>query len=894
MILKRLPQREHLLSIWAKDRLADRETVEWAVGALKEIRSSLGEDTANLLELLDRWANESPSLDGETKKVWRLLRQAAKESRADPESWFAVHNIKEKAEAGTLRTEDADRLIDCFRPRLRAKELSSWAKTNRDPDDNRPLRWVNWDFKTSIQNSYQPHVQLEKSQFAKFPAELLSRLLERGTTALRDALNLAAEIEWVGGKRDLPNHHVHRVYIPEKELPEGDAKEVEDRDPDALNNNFAPLIRTITGALFALADKNSSAAQTLIVSWKLEDAGLFVRLFAVAGWRPDLVNSDTVGEFLENVNNHAFWRWMIFPEIATLRALRWNDLGMKYKSPLATRLLEGPGNDTFLSDEEIPAATKLFHRDHELARLVDNQCDVPPEFNELVAQRREADERFPAQIPAVEQGQEAVRARWVPDGDPNIFADVPLDQLLANLLAESGQRNFERGNDAEAFGRSLDGKRRILEALSRSPADQEQINTAWNLLLSYPHEKTQDTEAGRAATETIAKLALALPQATFRNMAGQLCYWLDSAEEIFPKFERADELWLALLPFAASEANQKQASEDASDEVDLTMAALNEPLGHLLSMFIRRCPSMPAKKEDRPPLPVEFVEPLKSLSGRAKELLANRMVVLIRYFVLADREWLEDAVTSVLVADGIASDRLWEAFAKYGQIPPPEVWSTLQHSVFRSVLSSKLSPEAKRRLAEMSVIVWVWSKDAENKFELDSGSLRSAFGLANDDVRGAAAWQFSHLFHSKDAGQTGDEDGQNSIELWPRLGAAFFQEIWPLEPALQSAATANDFARIPAGVGTQYFAEALSVVLPYLLPFEVWAVVTEFQLDPDKPTSKAIVTAFPEDTLVLLAVCISEKQGHSVYDLKKVLDWIVEARPNLEHGYRMRLLRRMA
>jgi hypothetical protein len=894
MISKRLPQREHLLSIWAKNRLADRETVEWAVGALKEIRSSLGEDTATLLELLDRWANESPSLDDETKTVWRLLRHAAREIRDDSESWLAVHNVKEKIKVGTLRTEDADRLIDCFRPRVRATELSSWAKANGDPDDNRPLRWVNWDFKTSIQSSYQPHVQLKKSQLTKFPAELLSRLVERGTSALRDALNLAAEMEWVGVKRDLPNYLVHRVYISDKELPEGDTKEVEDRDPDALNNNFGPLVRLMSAALFTLADKDSSAAKSLIASWKLENGGLFGRLFAVAGWRSSLVDNDTVGEFLEGLTNHAFWRWMIFPEIATLRALRWNDLGMRYTNSLAAKLLEGPGNDAFLSDEEIPAVTKLFHRDHELARLVDNHCVVPQEFNELVAQRRAADNRFPIQIPAVEQGQEAVRARSVPDGDPNIFADVPSDQLLAQLLAVTAQNSFERGNDAEAFGRSLDGKRRILEALSLYPVDQEQIETVWNLLLSYPHQKAQNTEAGREAAVTTAGMALALPQVTFSNMAGRLCYWLDSAEEIFPQFQRADELWLTLLPFAASEANQKQVSEDESDEVDLTVAALNEPLGHLLSMFMRRCPSMPAEKKDRPPLPVEFVEPLKHLTGRAKELLANRMAVVIPYFVLADKAWLEDAVVAVLVADGPASDRLWEAFAKYGKIPPPEVWLMLQRSVFRSLRSSKLSPEAKRRLVEMSVMVWVWSKDGESKFKLDSGGLRTAIGLANDDVRGAAAWQFSHLFHSKDEAQPEDEDDENSIESWPRLGTAFFREVWPIEPALQSARTANDFARIPAGVGEKYFAEALSVVLPYLLPFEVWAVVTEFQLDPEESASETLVKAYPEDTLVLLAVCISDKQGHGVYDLKKILDWIVEARPNLEHDYRMRLLRRMS
>jgi hypothetical protein len=194
----------------------------------------------------------------------------------------------------------------------------------------------------------------------------------------------------------------------------------------------------------------------------------------------------------------------------------------------------------------------------------------------------------------------------------------------------------------------------------------------------------------------------------------------------------------------------------------------------------------------------------------------------------------------------------------------------------------------------MSVIVWVWSKEGTNQYQLDSRSFRSALSLANDDVRGATAWQFAHLFHSKDDATNDEEGTESPTTLWPRLGSVFFREVWPLEPALQSPATANDFARIPGGVGPKYFAEAVDIVLPYLLPFEVWAVLTDFQLDPSKASTKTIVTAAPEDTLVLLAVCISEQQRHGVHELKSILDWIIESRPVLERDYRMRLLRKLS
>jgi hypothetical protein len=56
-----------------------------------------------------------------------------------------------------------------------------------------------------------------------------------------------------------------------------------------------------------------------------------------------------------------------------------------------------------------------------------------------------------------------------------------------------------------------------------------------------------------------------------------------------------------------------------------------------------------------------------------------------------------------------------------------------------TVSSLSLSPEAKRRLAEMNVIIWIWSKDRKSRFEVDTAKMRTAFGLATDDVRAAVA-----------------------------------------------------------------------------------------------------------------------------------------------------------
>lgn len=893
MIPRYLGHRERLMSLWAKDRLGERATVDWAVTALKQIRGTLGEQTAALFEFLSNQAQQNIALSDDLKKVWRLLYAAAKDGLGQNDSFMAIHEIKKNIKEGTISSDDVDRIVTCFRPRLTAKPLSSWARSSEDETLADPMRWVRWEFETTLNDSYMHSAQLNRQQLLKFADDRLIRLLERSTSALHDALVLAEELEWMDGIRDLPNYHVHRVFISDEELRnrpvENSDDDAEHRDPDYFNNDFAPIVRVLSGSLDALAQKNIGSAQTVAERWSAEKGGLFERLFAFGCWDGRLVSTDQVATFLLQLNSQSFWRWMIFPEIASLRALRWNELSTEARSTLSRKLLQGPNSDAFLSETPVPEKTIEFHRDHELARLVDNNRNVPQDFHAIVNARRVKDPNFPKKVLLIERGHERPRVQWVPPGNPEAFANVSSEALLSALA--TAQKVFWEGDDAEAFARTPEGKRRILDALTKSAQGLEFSERAWNLLLSYPLQKNEGADLVRDVAEGTANLASQLPDDAFKQISAQLCYWLDWTDESCPDFNGARGLWQGLLPHASAQANAPDRQDKEGDEVDLTSAALNEPLGHLLSMFLRRCPSMPLDAKERPPLPLEFVQPLKQLSGRAKELLANRMAILMNYFVRADAVWLESFVLSAMRRDDAESNRLWEAFAKYGKAPTHETWHNLQPLILKQLSSPKLSPEAKNQLAHMAVIVWIWSKEKNTPFRIDVVGFRTALGLANDEVRASAAWQFARLFYRREEQDTPEEP--SGEEYWPRLGAAFFDEIWPIEPGLQSPKTANDFAWIPVGVGQHYIREALEVVLPYLQPFEVWAVLTEFQLDPDKPWVKKLVMSFPEEILILLAVCISDKQQHEVHGIKRILDWISESRPDLEHDYRMRSLRRM-
>jgi len=698
------------------------------------------------------------------------------------------------------------------------------------------------------------------------------RLVEKGTDALIDAYSLAEDAGWLDNGVDLPNLHVHRVVNRRD-------SEGED-DPDAYDDRFAPLMRTLSESFSCLAQRNAVAARRVVERWDGQKGDLFLRLSAFARWDGDFLPIEKVEPFLRKVSDGAFWRWNSYPEIASLRALRWREFPADFRLHLERRLIDGPPSEIFGEGPGRESTIKYF-RDHELARIFDCGGELSEASRILVKGRREGDKEFPRTVSLIEPGMDGVRAIEVPDGEASKYDSISDTELLDALCRSKDHRDFGQGDDAGAFAKTSEGKRRLLSVLESADAPvSDAVKTGWHLLLSYPSNTEGDVDTGRATCERIAQLALRQNSSLIAEMSDRLSYWLDYAETAFPNFEGSDELWLKLLPTAT-----EHSAGISTDESDLTGAALNEPLGHLVSLFLRRCPRLP---NDEAELPEQFTTPLKDLLGRPREIMANRMAIHMRYFWVADRDWLELFVIKPMTIGGRDGARLWEAFTKYGQVPQPEIWSILEPLAMRRLVSGELSPEARRRLGEMAIAVWAWSKKPPSSYALRAADLRSVLELADNDLRSHVAWYFQHMLDSS------RQRGVNTDAAWSILGKSFFDEIWPLEPELQSSQSSNHFASVPAKAGEQHFVEAIETILPYMRPFEVWSICTEFWPGEDNSKMLGIVERHPEETLKLLSASVDLTKPRPIYELSEVLDRIIAGSPSLERDSRIRALRRFS
>jgi hypothetical protein len=303
MVQEQLSQRDYLLSLWAKDRLSERETVTWAVGALKTIRGSIGNESVALFEFLESHAGKV-EMSNRMRLVWHLFKISARDS-VYREDFHFLYGLRDKIKEQRVQPDDLDQLVSLLRPRLKANELSAWAEA-RETFNEDPIAWVHWEFEAALHASYLPSVRLTRGELASFSVELLRRILDTGTAALKDTMAVAQKLDWLSENRDLPNLFVHRVFIPKEET--YDDSDHDFKDADEHNRSFVPIVRLLSESFEALAKKDLQAAKVISDNWIYQQGGIFNRLAAFTMWEPGIQSGARVGQFLFELRDSAFPR----------------------------------------------------------------------------------------------------------------------------------------------------------------------------------------------------------------------------------------------------------------------------------------------------------------------------------------------------------------------------------------------------------------------------------------------------------------------------------------------------------------------------------------------------------------------------------------------------------
>ena len=130
-------------------------------------------------------------------------------------------------------------------------------------------------------------------------------------------------------------------------------------------------------------------------------------------------------------------------------------------------------------------------------------------------------------------------------------------------------------------------------------------------------------------------------------------------------------------------------------------------------------------------------------------------------------------------------------------------------------------------------------------------------------------------------------DDEPVEENWHRSIGPFFEKVWPKEREFREASLTAGWISVVAGAGSK-FPEALEQLQPYIAPYDGGYGSLHSIASSDVPEK------FPRETLRLLWLVCGPKSRGSFYEISKIIDRLIEEKPDIEVDHRLQWLEQRA
>lgn len=858
---------------FAEGRLEDSSVLTWATGLTAE-------QEAERSALRDLFDQPQSKVREPFVLAWRCVFEYW--GRPDVEANLEKYMIKRELKLRGTQREIVQLIVGVVKPWLKIDSSRQYHALSGEklPKKPKALKHLIWARISSGDRLTPAEIGLDTINDRNFLVELATAL----NAALLSGLNLARMIGSITDEIDATNWQVHRVYfVPASQFPPGGG------EPDRHSDGFAPVTKLLFSVMERLATIDVDAARRVVSSWDVGEWKLYRRLWAAAARNRNLVAPDEVSAFLEGVDDAEFWRHSSYPEIAEVRAFRWNDFSTDSTTRLQRRLLRGEPEKLIPKSME-RADRPGYKRRHvriELQRIQATGGKLPEkairwlkDLNELPGKESEVDLTY-----GFNQGVRLLKRDRASQAALDTPPSPKLLEELASMIGDGGWDDKTEYASSYIAQNPSD----ILGLLNEA-SDPEVSAKIWQAF-GYAF-RPSDVNVGldKAAPEDKAKIPIAIqacraigaerPMVLEQAING-LASFMNNWDRLLRDGEQFLAAWLALWPIAVTATNKEP---DLSRP--LSERAVASPVGQLL-FALNAWPTVKAGDASLAVGPWPNI--LSAIANATGEARLNAQYILLQdigYYHVADPAWTTTNLIAPLKAAEPGDEgtfQLWEGLSS-GHLPDAAVFSELAEPLVAAAISKHLSGRVKGDLAERVIWSLLLSGRDNHAPAVPANLAQQMLRLGGDDVRREAI-RAMHEFLQTAEGL----DMSRRFELVAHL----FQEVWPKELTLSSRQVSENLAKLPAAAGP-YYAAAAELVLPYLMPFDCWSLWDYGILDRNGDDDKFAVIDDHSKASALLSILektIGNEEGAIVPSgLEAVLLHIAKLAPKLEKDIRFQRL----
>ncbi|SOE86959.1 hypothetical protein SAMN05446935_7494 [Burkholderia sp. YR290] len=807
-----------------ESRLNTSEAIEWALG----LDSNRNAERLALLNLLGVAAGTS--LTEPWSSTWRLIEESWASEPRSREDIMQVYDVARRLNRGDRSGSVLDRIVDLVRPRLHVKPLGKVRASMR----RGRRRYKRFDDLISASLTSGELVDLQVLDLASIQeTDFLRNLATALDAAVEQGLDISRRIEPERAHSGWRQGQLNRAhYEPMSGAPLHG-------EPDAFHRGIAPCVKLLHAVVQRLGELDANPAQSILNRWAGDERNVRLRLWAASALNSRLVHIEDVTTFLQRLDNSTFWNLHAFPEVAELRASRFNEFDEDVKAALCERIVKKPPRSFWprLIDADFVTSARRYWAIRELQRIRAYGHALPASFEQRLADSLAS---FPdlvamdvsgglpggitisASVPA--SGEEFDRL----DGPTRLTAIEMALKSPGEIWDDSPARRARDWLSAPANARAL-----IRDMESSSDIEVPNIweRFGWTASLNV-FSGLQGANVDEETERTLT-LMMRLSDATLHKALRGICHWLYDWASLVVRSAHGLPVWERLWPIAVANINGQASAQYADlDEGEKAVAdagngeldVLNSAVGKLVEVFFAALRERGAEQSSFGAMDQVRVmrDEITAAKGRAGLVARYRCTELLPYFLSTDEEWAERELIAPLLGASSEAIALWEAVARRTQ--HYTVLARIGREMAEKVLDSKLSRDAKRSFIFSLVVDALHGYLEARPTSVEKAVLTQILRALDDDIRAHAAKAVQQFVEGMSKPVDNEKGAEKAASVSRRAAIPFVREIWPQERSLATPGVSRELAGLPAASGDA-FTDALRAVERFIVPFDCWSMI---------------------------------------------------------------------
>ncbi len=460
---------------------------------------------------------------------------------------------------------------------------------------------------------------------------------------------------------------------------------------------------------------------------------------------------------------------------------------------------------------------RIFDRIHIIKQLGD-----PPLGAVLEKELDRISELYPNW--SAQEGEQALFSSWMESGDGvesryslDDLSQLPDQELVTVLLETQDKREGLLGCWRQL---GADKPKKVIHTLELlAGRDAQGPIDVWKYGLWGLRDAVRDT----AHRVRILKLGLAVNDRLFFSPEISSAV-TDVLEAVFrsESSPTEDDTFWKLFDRTLDAIEKDPACADSPRQnSDWVSLAINRSMGRLATTFFSalfaRSLKVGAGIPDDLRLRLDLlIKPDSELHRMARVIAASRL----SYLFAVDANWTQQALISCFdwERDDAEAFAVWQGFSWQARIDR-KLWNALKPfflGVFQNGRVERLGKSSKA-LGQLLMLVGI----EYGIGELQRDEVRNAIRNMSDEMRvQALSWIVSLLRTADDPNATNDVNSDvtpNADALWRDKVSPYLRAVWPLEPALRTSRTAEQFGLMALATGEQ-FPEAVQSLSRFFVP----------------------------------------------------------------------------